>query len=80
MKINLPEEYKENMRNLLGDDVAQYFEAMDEESVSSFRLNPLKKHKNDLVYITKEFPTATETVSWEKMGRYYTEPDRPGKH
>ncbi len=81
MKINLPEDYKKNMTDLLGDDaVAQYFEAMDEESVSSFRLNPLKKHKNDLVYITKEFPTAIEAVSWEKMGRYYTEPDRPGKH
>jgi len=81
MKINLPEEFKKNMTDLLGDDaVAQYFEAMDEEPVSSFRLNPLKKHKNDLVYITKEFPTAIEAVSWEKMGRYYTEPDRPGKH
>ena len=81
MKINLPEDYKKNMTDLLGDDaVAQYFEAMDEEPVSSFRLNPLKKHKNDLVYITKEFPTAIEAVSWEKMGRYYAEPDRPGKH
>ncbi len=78
--MNLPEEYKKNMQTLLGEEAKDFFAAMDRESVLSLRLNPLKKYEGNAVDITSVFPSANETVPWESSGRYYADPDRPGKH
>ena len=41
----LPEEFKNNMKNLLGDELFHLFEeSYSEEAVQALRINPLKKH------------------------------------
>lgn len=60
MNVALPEEFKESMRSVLGDEAEELFAALDTMPAVSVRLNPAK-------------PVAAfdgETVGWSPMGRY----------
>lgn len=60
--MQLPEDFKEKYRRLLGEEADEFLASFDEEAVSAFRTNPLKETQHP-------FPQAIEAMSWSHYGK-----------
>lgn len=74
--IKLPEEFKERMKYLLGDDYPKYEKALGENPVRAFRVNT-DKISIDTFEKINPFPTAK--IPYAKSGYYFTY-DKIGNH
>ena len=74
--MNLPQEYLEKMKNLLGEkEFQQYLDSFAQKSYAGLRINSLKWSKEQYKALF-----ATESVAWCEDGFYYEEQERPAKH
>ena len=73
----LPQEFVERMKDMLGEEYAEFEKSYDAEKYQALRLNPLKVKKENFL---KQNPFHLTPVPWEKNGFYYEAEDRPGKH
>mgnify|MGYP003316787649 FL=1 len=74
--INLPTEYAERMKRLLGDEYDSYLKALNEEPVKGFRVNTDKISLEEFQKIN-EF--SKERIPYVENG-YYLEYDKIGNH
>ena len=74
----LPEVFKQNMKDLLGDEKFHLFESsFSEEPVSALRINPLKKKTEssaDIISLMK-----LEQIPYEESGYYFDPEHVPGR-
>ncbi|MGN1319031.1 MAG: RsmF rRNA methyltransferase first C-terminal domain-containing protein [Lachnospirales bacterium] len=76
--MNLPQEYTEKMKKLLGEEFDKYIESFNEARLYGLRANTLKVSPDDL---KKMVGWKLESVPWCKEGFYYDgENVRPAKH
>ena len=75
--MNLPLEYTEKMKALLGDAYEDYMASFEEGRFYGLRVNPLKISGAELA--EKEIFSMTP-VPWCPTGFYYEEGERPAKH
>ena len=71
---NLPEEYLNRMKRMLGEEFEAFLDSCSKESVRSLRCNTLKKGED-----IKNFFELTP-VSWSPCSYYYREEQHPGRH
>lgn len=75
---NLPEKFKESMKELLGDEYEQYIESLTQSSYTAFRINTSKISIQEWKEIN---PFSTAEVAWTEKGFYYDgKKDMPSKH
>lgn len=74
--MKLPEEFRNRMCGMLGEEYAAFEASYHQNSYQALRLNPCKV-KEDFF---KQVPFALEPVPWVRNGYYYKEGDLPGKH
>lgn len=74
--INLPVEYKERMKHLLGNDYPLYEKALRETPVRAFRVNTDKISVEDFLRIN---PFEVEKIPYIENG-FYTNADKIGNH
>ena len=74
--MNLPDEYKSKIEDLLGPEADAYFECLDRESARGLRANTLKVTPEALAV---KLPYLTERVPWCPDGFYYPESEKPAK-
>lgn len=77
MITKLPLDFKNKMKNLLGDEYEEFIKAYEYENKQSFRLNLLKGTKE--IFLKKHTFT-TSPIPWIDEGFYYSKDDFPGKH
>lgn len=65
-EVNLPEGFKDEMKNLLGEEAESLFKALEEEPVVSIRLNRRKPTEGPIF-------AKMEPVEWCKSGYYLSE-------
>ena len=75
--MNLPVDFCERMEKLLGEEYKEFITSYDRPSVTSLRINPLKKKKGENA-LEKVF--CLSPLNWCKEGFYYAKDDKPGKH
>ena len=75
--MQLPEKYKEAMKELLKDEYDQYIECFDEPRHYGLRVNTSKITVEEF---EKVCPFEIKKVPWIPNGFYYNEADKPGKH
>ena len=73
----LPENYLENMKDLLKEDYENYLKSFDEKRVYGLRVNTTKISVEDFLKIS---PFSLKPIPWTTNGFYYNEEDRPAKH
>lgn len=73
----LPEAFKEKMKNLLGAEYEPFLESYEKERVQGLRRNPLKVDKETFL---KQMPFSLTEIPWAEEGYYYGAEDRPGRH
>ena len=74
----LPESFKQNMKDLLGDEKFHLFESsFSEEPVSALRINPLKKKTENSADIFTIMEL--EQIPYEKNGYYFKAEHTPGR-
>ena len=74
--MNLPQEYLEKMKNLLGEkEFQQYLDSFAQKSYAGLRINSLKWSKEQYKALF-----STDSVAWCEDGFYYEEQERPAKH
>lgn len=73
--INLPEDFKKRMKDMLKDEYEEFEKAYEDSNYHGLRINPLKADS------TKNFAQFNiRPVPWCKTGFYYDETTRPGRH
>lgn len=79
--MNLPEEFKTKMKQLLGEEWQPFLECYEKDRYQALRMNPLKKGLDDAAYtsVLHRFG-AGPAVPWAENGYYYGDEARPGKH
>ncbi len=60
--MQFPSDFIEKYNNLLGDEAEDFFASFDQEAVSAYRTNPLKKQQ-------KNFPDAIPETPWGHYGK-----------
>ncbi len=75
--IQLPDEFREKMKRLLGAEYDSFIESYEKERVQGLRVNPLKISKEKFSEIS---PFHLEKIPWAAEGYYYQAAERPGKH
>ena len=60
--MQFPSDFIEKYNKLLGDEAKDFFASFDQEAVSAYRTNPLKKQQ-------KEFPDAIPETLWGHYGK-----------
>ncbi len=60
--MQFPSDFIEKYNNLLGDEAKDFFASFDQEAVSAYRTNPLKKQQ-------KDFPDAIPETPWGHYGK-----------
>ena len=75
--IQLPDEFREKMKQLLGAEYDSFIESYDKERVQGLRVNPLKISREKFIEIS---PFHLEKIPWAAEGYYYQAAERPGKH
>ena len=60
--MQFPSDFIEKYNNLLGDEAKDFFAFFDQEAVSAYRTNPLKKQQ-------KDFPDAIPETPWGHYGK-----------
>lgn len=73
----LPEEFINEMKNMLKAEYDDFIESYEHERYTALRLNPAKTDINSL---RSETGWKLDQVPWEKNGFYYNPADAPGKH
>lgn len=73
----LPQEFKERMKLMLGEEYPAFEASYEKEKYQALRLNPLKAEREHFLANTV-FHLAP--VPWERNGFYYQAEDTPGKH
>lgn len=74
--IDLPEEFRERMRQMLGESYVTFLESYDRPRQYGLRVNTLKVSPQGFEKIS---PFALTPVPWTKNGYYYNGEERPGK-
>ena len=72
--INLKEEFKQEMKDILKDEYDSFIESYNLPSFKGLRLNQLKIQDATLL------PFCLEPIPWCPTGYYYKDSDQPGKH
>lgn len=75
--VDLPERFKERMRELLGEEYEDFAASYEKERVQGLRFNSLKTGDAQ-GKIPSSF--SLEKIPWAKEGYYYSGAERPGKH
>ena len=75
--MNLPEQYLENMKELLGTDFDAYIESFNDSRLYGLRVNTMKISVEDFLKIS---PFKLTPIPWIENGFYYSEDDKPAKH
>ena len=74
----LPEQFLESMKTMLGTEYQDYLNSMKEDTRTAFRVNTNKIAQEQFVDIC---PFQTEPVPWNEKGFYYNaDEDMPSKH
>ncbi|MCR5507347.1 MAG: RsmF rRNA methyltransferase first C-terminal domain-containing protein [Lachnospiraceae bacterium] len=82
-KQDLPAEFLERMKDLLGDEYEDFLLSLNEPEYKALRFNPLKAEEAQLLAFINEMEGCRdcavsierEPVKWEKRGFYYSVPD-----
>ena len=77
IQINLPQQFKERMQQLLGAEYEEFIASYEREKRSGLRVNTLKLTPEEF---QANSPFALEAIPWAKDGFYYGSGERPGKH
>ena len=72
--INLPQEFKDEMKAILKDEYDSFIESYNHPAFKGLRLNTLKLHNATIL------PFNLSPIPWCKEGFYYKYQDQPGKH
>jgi len=76
--MDLPRQFIENMRSLLGDSSLQeYLDSFHENRLYGLRINTLKISVEEFLKIS---PFKLTPIPWIENGFYYQEEDKPAKH
>ncbi len=75
--MQLPENFKDRMEKMLGNDFAYFLKSYEEDRAQSLRVNTLKISKTSFMTLS---PFKMRQVPWVNEGLYYEASDRPGKH
>ena len=75
--MNLPQEFQEKMKRLLGEEYEAFLEGYDREKAQSLRVNTGKIAAE---VFAETAPFTLRQVPWVPEGFYYGKEDRPGKH
>lgn len=75
--IELPAEFRDRMRRMLGEEYDGFMESFGRERLHGLRLNLLKTSAD--AFLAKS-PFMLKPVPWAKEGFYYDNGDRPGRH
>lgn len=75
--MNLPAEYLENIRNLLGKECDDYLSCFNNRPLSGLRINTSKISADDFV---KLFPYVKESVPWCPNAFYFDKDDNASHH
>ncbi len=76
IRNNLPESFKESMREILKDEYDAFEASYDGPRYVGLRYNPLKASREEFL---SAVPFKLEPVDWAAEGFYYDPEDRPGK-
>ena len=76
IKTNLPESFKESMREILKDEYDAFERSYDGPRYVGLRHNPLKATREEFL---SAVPFKLEPVDWAGEGFYYDPEERPGK-
>ena len=77
IKDRLPQQFLEEMQELLKDDFQAFLAEYDKPSFNALRINTLKISVEDFLKIN---PFHLEKVPWSDNGFYYSEDDAPSQH
>lgn len=75
--VELPEKYKQEMKELLKDEYDDYIHSFNSKSIHSLRVN---ENKISVEEFLKIFPYHLEPIAWSHNGFYYDENDSVTKH
>lgn len=77
MSIQLPENYIQQMKELLKDDFEAYMQSFEQERYYGLRINTNKISVEDFLKIS---PFPLEPIPWTDNGFYYQGDQKPAKH
>lgn len=77
MSVNLPKEYTDAMKELLGNEFDAYMESFNDKRIYGLRVNNLKISTEDFLKIT---PFKLTPIPWIHNGFFYEEDEKPAKH
>lgn len=72
----LPFEFREHMKELLGEEYEAYAKSFEEKRIYGLRINTGKAKPKDM---ENRLPFAMKPVPWTENGYYYEEDDKPSK-
>ena len=76
--MNLPQQYIENMRDILkADELQDYLDSFHDNRLYGLRVNTMKISVEEFLKIS---PFKLTPISWIENGFYYSEEDKPAKH
>lgn len=76
-QIKLPEEFKIEMKQLLGIEFEAYLDSFQEEPIHGLRTNQMKITPEEFM---KRSPCSVEQVPWVLNGFYYLDGEKPAKN
>lgn len=77
-KVNLPEEYTQRMKTLLGEqEFEAYLDSFEKKNVRGLRVNTLKISPEEFEKIS---PFSLKKIPWTDNGYYYEDDVQPAKH
>lgn len=77
--VRLPEEFKERMRKMLGEECEAFFESYEDDKMQALRINTCKVPVSD-DYMRIAPINLCRPVPWAEFAFYYSKEERPGKH
>ncbi len=77
--MELPSDFKERMKQQLGDAYADFLASYDAGRTYGLRYNPLKITKENLLSVFRDSQIQLEPVMWAEEGFYYPQEAQPGK-
>ncbi len=77
MSVNLPKEYTDAMRELLGHEFDAYIESFNDRRIYGLRVNNLKISTEEFLKIA---PFRLTPIPWIHNGFFYEEEEKPAKH
>ncbi len=75
----IPEQFKLNMKELLGDELQSYIASLDEERSYGIRVNTLKTGVDTFPELVRDIVTIDGNIPWCEEGFYYKD-GQPGRH